>query len=76
MFQAFRANVLAVKSLGWSPASLFCIGEHRRSAYKLSDPTHSIVVIKVKFFQTELLVEICSESLVRAIGKVLLVEFS
>ena len=26
MFPAFRANVLAFKSLGWSPASLFCIG--------------------------------------------------
>ena len=39
-----------------------------------SDPTRSIVVIRVNFFQTELLVEICSESVVRAIGKVLLMK--
>ena len=31
MFPAFGANVLAFES----PASLFCIGEHRRSAYDL-----------------------------------------
>ena len=31
-----------------------------------------MVVIWVKFVQTELMVEICSKSLVRAIGKVLL----
>ena len=30
------------------------------------------MVIRVNFFQIELMVEICSESLVRAIGKVLL----
>ena len=42
----------------------------------LSDPTRSIVVIWVNFFQTELMVEICSRSLVRAIGKVLLMKFS
>ena len=42
----------------------------------LCDPTHSIVVIRVKFVQTELMVEICSKSLVRAIGKVLLMTFS
>ena len=42
----------------------------------LSDPTHSIVVIWVNFFQTELMVVICSKSLVRAIGKVLLMKFS
>ena len=42
----------------------------------LSDLTHSIVVKRVIFFQTELMVEICSDSLVRAIGKVLLLEFS
>ena len=41
-----------------------------------SDPTRSIVVIRVQFFQTELMVEICPESLVRAIGKVLLMKFS
>ena len=34
------------------------------------------MVIRVKIFQTELIVEICSESLVRAIGKVLLIKFS
>ena len=38
--------------------------------------TRSIVVIRVNFFQTELMVEICSESLVRAIGKILLMKFS
>ena len=41
-----------------------------------SDPTRSIVVIRVNFFQTELMVEICSKSLVRAIGKILLIIFS
>ena len=41
-----------------------------------SDPTRCIVVIRVTFFQTELMVEICSESLVRAIGKELLMKFS
>ena len=34
------------------------------------------MVIRVKSFQTELMVEICSESLVRAIAKVLLMKFS
>ena len=38
--------------------------------------TRSIVVIMATFCQTELVVEICSESLVRAIGKVLLIKFS
>ena len=34
---------------------------------------HTIhLVIRVKFVQTELMVEICSESLVRVIGKVLI----
>ena len=47
-----------------------------RSLSKTKDPTSSIVVIRVNFFQTELMVEICSESLVRAIGKVLLMKFS
>ena len=32
--------------------------------------------VDYKFFQTELMVEICSKSLVRAIGKVLLIKFS
>ena len=41
-----------------------------------SDPTCSIVVLRVKSFQTKLMVEICSKSLVRAIGKVLLMKFS
>ena len=47
-----------------------------RSYHTKSDPTCSIVVIQVKFVQTELMVEICSESLVRAIDKVLLMKFS
>ena len=34
------------------------------------------MVIRVTFFQTELTVEICSDSLVRAMGKVLLIKFS
>ena len=42
----------------------------------LSDPTRSIVVIMAIFFQTELMVEICSESLGRVIGKVLLIKVS
>ena len=41
-----------------------------------SDPTRNIVVIWVKIFQTELKVEICSKSLVRAIDEVLLIKFS
>ena len=41
----------------------------------LREPTHSIVAIWVRIFQTELLVEIYSKSLVRAIGKVLLMKF-
>ena len=40
------------------------------------DTTRSIVVIQIFFFQNELMVEIFSESLVRAIGKVLLMKFS
>ena len=32
------------------------------------------MVIRVKFFQTDLINEICSDSLVRAIGKVLLIK--
>ena len=38
------------------------------------EPTRSIVVIWVKIVQTELMVEICFKSLVRAIGKVLLMK--
>ena len=34
------------------------------------------MVIWVNFFQTELTVEICSKSLVRAMGKVLLIKLS
>ena len=42
--------------------------------YTFSDPTRSMVVIRVKFVQAELMVEICFKSLVRAIGKVLLMK--
>ena len=51
---------------------------HDGSCYfnNLSDPTRSIVVIWVNFFQAELMVEICSKSLVEAFGKVLLLRFS
>ena len=38
--------------------------------------TRSIVVIYVKIFQTESIVEICSKSLARAIGEVLLMKCS
>ena len=41
-----------------------------------SDPKRSIVVIRVNFFQTELMVEISSESLVRAIDNILLMKCS
>ena len=41
-----------------------------------SDPTRSIVVIMAICFQTELMVEICFQSLVRDIGKVLLMKCS
>ena len=34
------------------------------------------LVIWVKFFQTDLIVEICSKSLVRAVGNVLLITLS
>ena len=37
------------------------------------EPTRSVVVIWVKHFQTELMVEIYSHILVRAIGDVLLI---
>ena len=40
------------------------------------EPTNSIVVIWVKFFQSDLMVEICCKSLVRAVGKVLFIKFS
>ena len=40
------------------------------------EPTCSIVLIWVKHFQTELTVEIYPKGLVRAIGKVLLIQFS
>ena len=39
------------------------------------DITCSIVVIRVNIFQNELMVEIYSKSLIRAIGKVLLMKF-
>ena len=41
-----------------------------------SEPTCSIVVICIQDFQIGLMVEIYSKSLVRAIGKVLLMKFS
>ena len=41
-----------------------------------SDPTRSIVVIWVQISQTEIMVEIYSKSLVRAIGIILLMKFS
>ena len=41
-----------------------------------SDPTCSIVVIRVKHFKTELMVEIYFKSLVRAICEVLLMTLS
>ena len=40
------------------------------------EPTHITMVICVKNFQTEFTVEIYSKSIVTAIGKVLLMEFS
>ena len=40
------------------------------------EPTGSRVVIWVNNFQTELMVGICSKSLVRAIAKALLMKFS
>ena len=48
MFPAFEANVFAFKSLGWSPASLFCIGEHRRSAYELNQH-NQLIEEKISF---------------------------
>ena len=48
----------------------------RSSKIWYEKPTCSIVVIWVKILQNELMVEIYFKSLVRAIGKVLLVKFS
>ena len=42
----------------------------------IREPTRSVVVIWVSFFQTELMDEIYSKSLVRANGEVLLMKFS
>ena len=39
-------------------------------------PKCTIMVIRVNFFQTELMVEICSKSLVRAVCQILLMKFS
>ena len=47
-----------------------------KNVTSLNDPTRRIVVIRVKFFQTKLMVEIGYECLVGAIGKVLLMTFS
>ena len=44
----------------WTPSPLFACN----------------TIIWVNFFQTELMVEICSKSLVRAIGKVLLINLA
>ena len=46
------------------------------SGIQAREPTRSIVVISVKHFQTELMVEISSKILVRAIGKVLLMKLA
>ena len=40
------------------------------------EPTHSIVVVWVTNFQSELMIKIYSKSLVRATGKVLLIKWS
>ena len=40
------------------------------------DTTRSTMVVRVNFFQNELMVEIYHKSPVRAIGKVLLMKFS
>ena len=34
MLPAFEGNTWHSSLIGWSPASLFCIEEHRRSAYE------------------------------------------
>ena len=47
-----------------------------RAETSQSDPTRNTMVIWVNFFQTELMVEIYSKSLVRAIVKVLQMKFS
>ena len=54
-----------------------CKGQKTRpnNQKDLSDPTLGIVVIWVKTVQAELMVEIYSKSLVRAIGKVLIMKF-
>ena len=46
------------------------------SAFMVRDQTHSIVAIQDNIFQNEIMVEIYSKSLVRDIGKVLLMRFS
>ena len=47
-----------------------------RVAHRTLKVTHSTVVKGVNFFQTELMVEIYSKSLVRAISKTLFMKFS
>ena len=49
------------------------LSEHSQKAFKV---TQHAVVIWVIFFQTEFMIEICSKSLVRAIGKFLLIKLS
>ena len=62
-----------------SSKGLFCVRNTSRCSveqHSLSDPTHTIVVIWVNIFQTELTSENYSKSPVRAIAKVLLMKFS
>ena len=54
----------------------FCILINWTIKIRLKGQTRSIVVIQVNIFQTELIVEIYSKSLGRAIGEVLLIKLS
>ena len=65
--------IFNVSQFLWEPCTVYT---YLSISEPQSDPTRSIVVIRVNFFQTELMVEICLVSLIRAIGKVLLMKFS
>ena len=68
-------NVAANIGIGlvWKVQQWMCLV--RQFLFCLKWPNKQDSGHKGQFFQTELMVQICSESLVRAIGKVLLMKF-
>ena len=55
-----------------SPSFIFVVACHK----VLKKPLEACGFLDLNCFQTELMVEICSTSLVRTIGKVLVIKFS